>query len=67
MHNLANLLQTGAFGVEKDVERAVMLYERAIEEGSDVGSMCNLANLLRMGVAGVEEDAERTIHVLSNF
>lgn len=39
MTGLAALLLLGLDGVEKYVERAVCLYERAIEEGADVDWM----------------------------
>ncbi len=44
--------------MERDVLRAVNLYERAIEVGN-VLAMISLADLLKSGVDGVEKDIPR--------
>ena len=59
MFNLGHLLQESGEGVERDVVRAMELYESAIEKGDNVFAMVNLGYLLQEGAEGVERDAVR--------
>lgn len=49
MYNTAVLLQNGADAMDKDVARAVSLYERAMDDGGNYDGMYNLAVLLQYG------------------
>lgn len=61
MFNLALLLADGGNGLVKDGERAISLYERAIDEARDVASMYFLEKPLGEGGNGVTQDIERAM------
>ncbi len=64
MHRLANLLCGGGEGVEKDNERTLQLYIRAVG-GGNVEAMFELGNVLSEGSDGIEKDLARAAELYS--
>lgn len=60
---LANLLSSGAPGVQRNAPRALQLYEQAIETSQISTAMVNLANLLSSGAPGVPKNVSRAMQL----
>ena len=60
MCNLADILVDGAEGIPKDPQRALLLYQRAVDVGNE-SAMNNMAYMLFEGAEGVPKDPQRAL------
>lgn len=62
LFNDLGILYNDAVGVERDMEKAIKYYERAVELDNDL-ARSNLADIYRKGIGGVEKNPVRALEL----